>query len=323
LERWQVTASDLVWHPPTQSGRGYRIVDLDSKVVVPLDHPGILKVGVSSARVIYVPGDVTNPLTVLVPGRTAITNGGFANGPWGQVGDCYTVNPRQANLGARVIANGAPGGLAALQLSADFDSACESQLISWRGEPLVLSLMIHPVEGVAPRICMWEFGPNRCSPLPAIPEQRGWSTYRVSVRPDAGTTAIGLFLYADAGSPGTRTVNEYANVRVLEVAALPSFVLLSDPEPLSLRSMQLVVVHSSFSTEWQGPIGGYHVLVDGMLNGWLMPIGSREFSAYYGPAIVFLTAQWLSLAIWLSTLLLPICFWVGRLFDRLRNRDGG
>jgi arabinofuranan 3-O-arabinosyltransferase len=312
LQLWQATAEGFVWQPTAPLGWAYRIAELDSKTIIPLDHAGVFKAEPSSVHIVYVRDVASNSITVSVPGRIAISNGDFTNGLWGPVGDCYDVNPAQANLRAKVISSGAPRGLPALQLSASFDSACESQSIGWSGGPLVLSLMIHPVQGAAPRICVWEFGPNQCASLPSIANQTGWSVYHASISPDAGTSAIALFLYADAGAPGTRTVNEYADVRVVEVPALPSLTLLSDPTAQSSPSAQLVVLHRSFSNDWVGPISGKHVLVDGMLNGWLIPIGLPEFSAYYKPANVLLAAQWTSLV----TLLVLLLFSAGRRVGR-------
>ena len=135
-----------------------------------------------------------------------------------------------------------------------------------------------------------------------LPQTIGWSLYRTSVIPDPATRGLGLYVYAD--SDGIATVNEYANVRVVEVPALPSFDLLATPEGLPLSSRQLGVLHNSFSTQWQGPISGEHVLVDGMLNGWLMPRESPALIAYYKPAAEFTAAKWISLATFLITLLL-------------------
>jgi hypothetical protein len=130
---------------------------------------------------------------------------------------------------------------------------------------------------------------------------------------------LGLYLYADAGDPGVRTVNEYANVQVVEVSALPSFTLLSDPTVQPSPAMQLVVFHSSFSPEWQASIGGTHVLVDGMLNGWLIPAGSHQFSAYYKPANAFSAAQWISLVAVAATLVVCVLFLIVGLVGRYRG----
>jgi hypothetical protein len=81
--------------------------------------------------------------------------------------------------------------------------------------------------------------------------------------------------------------------------------LLADPVPQRKSSGDLLVVHSSFSTKWHGPNNSEHVLVDGMLNGWLIHRGSSEVSTYYQPAIAFRAAGWASLLAWCLILLFP------------------
>ena len=314
LELWKPNGLGLVWQTTVPKGWADRIAELGSKTVVPLDRSGALNADISSAKVGYSPA--TNFLTVSIEGQSAIGNGDFAGGVWPPQGDCHDVNVTEPGSNARVLAHGAPGGLPALQISATLGSACAGTPLDWRGGPLVLAVMIHHVQGVAPRVCIWEFGPNRCASLPTIPDQNGWSTYRASVMPDAGTRSISLFLYADAGLLRSRTINEYSDVRVLEVPALPTFALLSDPEGQAPPSVQLGLVDSSFSAEWQGSISGEHVLVDGMLNGWLIPIGSNAFSAHYTPANAFQTAQWVSLAALLAILLIPAWPWAARQLRR-------
>jgi arabinofuranan 3-O-arabinosyltransferase len=312
LELWQQSGNDLVWQPPGQLASRYRIADLGSKTVVALDQPGTYMAGLSQARIFYAPNVVNSPISVSVTGRAAISNGDFAAGLWGPVGDCHDVLATQARpgLGASVIADGAPGGLPALRLSAQLDSACESQSLDWRGGALMLSLMVHTGRGNAPRICLWEVGPERCASIPSVPEGSGWSAYRASVTPDSKTTAVDIFLYADG--EGTDTVSEYANVRVIEVPALPSLALLVNPEEQPASSLQLVVLHNSFSTRWAST-EGKHVIVDGMLNGWLVPPGSQPFVISYLPAGAFRTAQSLSVVAVLITLLIPVGLMIWRL----------
>ena len=334
LELWQPNGQGFVWQTTVPTGWTDRIAELDSKTVVPLDRSGVLNADISSAKVGYSPA--TNFVTVSIEGQSAIANGDFASGLWPVPADCHDVNVREPGSNAQLLARGGPGGLPALQISATLGSACAGTPLDWRGGPLVLSVMIHHVQGVAPRVCIWETirpsstgakgsGLDRCALLPAIPDQNGWSTYRASAMPDAGTTAISLFLYADAGPLGSRTVNEYSDVRVLEVPALPTFALLSDPEGQPSPSVQLGLAHSSFSTEWQGSISGKHVLVDGMLNGWLIPIGSNAFSTHYTPANAFQTAQWVSLAALLTILLIPAWPWAAgqlrRSYSQTRRGD--
>jgi arabinofuranan 3-O-arabinosyltransferase len=315
IEFWSSSGQALIWQPQSPQGRTYRIADLDSKTVVSLEPSETLRRGISSAQVDYQP-DEANVVSVSLPARSVVTNGDFGSGLWGPVADCHAMNAQQARLNASVIANGAPGGQAALRLSASVDAACESQVLAWHSGPLVMSLMIRPIVGAPPRICLWEFGPDRCASLPAIPYEAGWSTYRGSIQPDPGTKAVSLYLYADEGAARSQTVTEYASVRVLEVPALPTLALLSDPGPRPISTIQLALVHSSYSNLWQGSVSGRHVVVDGMFNGWLIPSGVRKFSANYTLGSVFIAAQWISA----TTLLVVILLLLGPMAIRRGRR---
>jgi arabinofuranan 3-O-arabinosyltransferase len=249
-----------------------------------------------------------NSLSVTATGRIAISNGDFTQGVWGPVSDCHAIASGQGNerLSANVLANAAPGGLPALALSAFLDSACEVQALDWHGGPLLINMMVNHLTGARPRLCLWETGPERCATLPDVPDMKGWSTYKASVSPDAGTTALSVYLYADGSQSGGLTTNQYAGVQVVEVPAQSSLALLADPNVVLAPTHQLVVVHSSYSGAWQGPTNSRHVLVDGMLNGWMVPIRAATFSAYYKPATAFNVAAWVSLVAYLILFLLGV-----------------
>jgi len=315
LELWPAERGNRVWQTSLPAGWAYRLVETDSQTVTQLERPGTFPAANSEAKVVYAPNDAQRAVTVTLGERSAITNGDFANGLWGPVYDCDAVDPTGAapHLNASVLTNAAPGGLPALRLSATLDSACEIQAVDWRGGPLLLSLMVHAVEGAAPRICVWEVGPERCATLPTIPEARGWFVYRASTNIDPGTTAVRLYLYG--GGPGAlgRTINEYANVRVTEVRALFSFALVGYPPVVPVSTRQLAVLHNSFSTAWQGPSSAQHVLVDGLLNGWLLGRGTRNFYASYKPADAFHAAGSVSIAGVVVLVVLVAWGWIGRL----------
>ena len=323
LEMWQHTGDRLTWQPDKLPGWSYSIAELESRTVVSIDHPLVVSVGRSNARVVVTRDIASTAVTVSVTGRTAISNGDFANGPWGSVSDCAAFQkPEPPLLRADIVRSGAPGGFSALRLSASDNSACESQQLDWHGGPLLVSLMVHPVQGLAPRICLYEVGAGRCAPIPNLPTGSGWSSYWASVTPDIGTKAITVFLYAD--SVGALTVNEYADVRVDEVPALPSFALFAKPDDQFASSMQLVVLHNSYSTQW-GSTQGQHVIVDGMLNGWLVPLESSEpFLAFYEPANMFRAGQLISLVTLLGVV--PITFmaplWCRVIRRTFRHRRG-
>jgi len=283
-------------------GTRLRIAELDSNTVIDLDKRGIFSLLGPNALATYTPSSV-QPVKVSVTTRSAIANGDFGSGQWGPVADCNAIPATEsiANLDGQLLSSGSPNGRAALELSASYDSACEGQTLAWHDGPLVLNLMVRRVQGSAPRICLWQTGPNRCARLPTLPDAPNWSQFRSSVKPEPGTTSLTLYLYADGDGPRSRTVIDYADIRVLETSALPTVALLQDPTSQTLRSVDLAVVHSGFSTAWRASPRGEHVLVDGLLNGWLLPLGSDHFSASYEGADLFHAAQWISL------LALPIC----------------
>jgi arabinofuranan 3-O-arabinosyltransferase len=314
LQLWQDDGNRLVWQPTAPPGWTYRIAELDSKTLITLDHAGTYQAGRTQGRVVYVPSLSNSSVTVSMAERSTISNGDFAKGLWGPPADCNSLLGAQGQpyLHAAVIPGGAPGGLPALRLSASLDGACEIQAIDWRGGPLVLNLMVHPVEGLAPRVCLWEFGPQRCASLPSLPNGSDWTRYSASTTPDPGTTAISLYLYADSG--GIQTVSEYADVRLVEVPALASFALLGTPQSQPVSSLQLVVLHNTVSTQW-GATTGSHVVVDGMLNGWLVQSGSDPFVAAYLPAFTLTAARWISVLTLLTLLIAvvtPIWLRIGR-----------
>jgi arabinofuranan 3-O-arabinosyltransferase len=292
LEMWQPNGNALEWRPNSPRGSVYRIADLDKATVISLDRAGTVPVDNGAWKVTYTPSQAGNTVIASVTGRTAISDGDFVSGSWGPVGDCQSASPTP-NLSADVISNAAPGGLPALRLAASSDSACVKQTLTWHGGALVVSLMVRNVEGSPPRICLWEFGANRCAQLPDMPSARGWVTFRASIRPDPGTTSLYLYLYADGRGQSGRTTNEYADIRVAEVPELPRLVLFTMPGSQPNTPLLLDVLHNTYSSQW-GASTGRHVEVDGMLNGWLVQMGSGPFRPSYLPSSGVTAAQWIS-----------------------------
>lgn len=318
LEQWSTTGASFVWQRPAPAGWTYRLADLNTKTIVPLVKAGTFAAGNSATHVGYAPGPSNSAVTVSVAGRSAISNGDFSNGLWSPVIDCNAVNADQARpyLTASVVTQSAPNGLPALQLSALLDSACESQTLRWAGGSLVVSLKVRRVQGNVPRLCLFETGPQRCASLPSIPAANGWASYSAAVTPDTGTSALDLYLYADANSQ-SRTISEYADVKILEVPSLTTFALFADPQPNTGAPSQVMVVHNSFSDKWQATSVGKHVIVDGMLNGWQMPIGSQVASASYGADSTFRAALWVSLLTLVGVLILAVWPRAGQLMRGL------
>jgi arabinofuranan 3-O-arabinosyltransferase len=311
VHEWVADGSNLVWRPTSPPGQAYELADLESKAVTPLARASTATGTAASPVIQYLPDSPIDVVTVSVPTQSVISNGDFTRGPWAQFTDCHAVNPQHARLDAAVIPNAAPTNQPALRLSAAIDAACEVQPLSWSGGALVIKLLVHHVSGSAPRICLWETGPERCAQLPAISAPAGWSTFRASVTPDKGTTAIALYLYADGGATAGETVNEYADVRVVQIGALPQLALISNPGHNSNAATQLALARTSYSSLWQFAPSGRHVLVDGMFNGWLVPLDVQRFTATYSPSGTFRLAHDVSMGT-LMILLLAAAILIGR-----------
>ena len=213
-------------------------------------------------------------------GRSLITDGNFSTGTWGPVGNCDAVVPVQApqKLNARIISHAAPGGAAALQLSATVDSACTSTPLSWSGGAILLSLSERSLRGTPASLCVWEVPVNRCADTTPIPAGDGWHRYTTVIEPDPGTSEITLFLYANSLGAGDVSTEEYSGVVARTVPGVSDFVVLGTPTSMPLPS-HLVSLQTSYSALWSGPSGASHVIVDGMWNGWI------SSSATLGPGV--------------------------------------
>lgn len=217
-----------------------------------------------------------------------VDDGSFTDGTWGPVGDCDNQRPGpQAGLLAEVVAGAAPDGSNALRVAASDDSACESTPVGWAGGALLLRYAVRHLSGSAPRICLYEVELYRCADIPEAPSTSTWSTASVMVTPDAGTETLRLFVYSD-GAPGAlQTVNDYADVTVLEFPVVPSVALVGIPDAPSPHPQPVLVQTTSFSRFWAGPPGASHVLVDGMVNGWIGAQTTDARPAYVlAPAVV-------------------------------------
>jgi hypothetical protein len=104
----------------------------------------------------------------------------------------------------------------------------------------------------------------------------------VAATPDTGTTALNLVLFSDVYVPHTLTENDYANLQILELPALPAFDLLGTPT--STSTARLIVHHSSYTSAWSGPPQSQHVLIDGLLNGWVITEKTQALSIDYLPS---------------------------------------
>lgn len=206
-------------------------------------------------------------------GRDLLPNGDFAAGPWQtSPSDCNDIlGPAgAAHLTASVVGGQVPNQRA-LQLRATADAACEGQLAAWRGGSVMLNASVRAI-GTTPRFCILQRGPETCARLPAAaPGDGRWHTYRALVNPAPGTTALTVIVYAETSQTSHEVMAEYADVRLVTVpqavADLAVLALVTPPPPGP--SNHLLVSHTTFSGDWSGPANADHVLVDGLLNGWL------------------------------------------------------
>jgi len=297
VETWRTQGESLSWHVSTSAGWTYRIADLNSQVSNPLTRGGAYASS-SGTRIQYSPQLPAEQITVTLQARTVLSDGDFATGLWEPVRNCGGTNSDviTSHLEA-TLANVSSTQQKAVRISAANGLACETRTIDWHGGPVILDVLMHSVKGGPPRICLFEVGRNTCAALPPIPSLSGWFTYAASVNPDAGTTALAIYLYADATTGQSPTVAEYANVHVRELAGIPSLAVIAEPDSTTMpQPHQLALVHNSYSSHWRGSTSGKHVLVDGLLNGWLIAPGTDRFTASYDGSNLFWAGIWISLA---------------------------
>jgi hypothetical protein len=202
--------------------------------------------------------------------NSLIDNGQFEQGKWGPVGNCQNVRPlpHAKDLSATVVKGVAPGGLPALKLTAQLDSACETTILDWHSGPVLLSLWSRSVNGAPASICLWEQPSNTCAPLPAISTARGWRHFGASFTPVSGTTSLTVFIYANAVTNGGPASVEYANVEAASIAGAPNLDLIGTPKG-ALVKRRLDVLHTSYVATASTKKGAKHVLVNGLTNGYL------------------------------------------------------
>ncbi|MHB1501477.1 MAG: hypothetical protein ACYCYK_10005 [Candidatus Dormibacteria bacterium] len=218
-------------------------------------------------------------------GKSLLTDGNFSAGAWGPVGNCNSVPGTQtraaSQLHAALVPGQAPGGGLGLQLSTSIDSACEAHLLAWRSGPLLLEMQMRHVAGAPTRVCLWEMPIARCAALPALPSGTGWQDYLATITPAPGTRTLTLFLYADGLGSGQRTVNDYANIRVVGTPPLSNPVIVTWPAQPD-RGPVLSTNGQAYSLSWRSLHPATHVVVDGLSNGWL---AAHAVGSTYAPAV--------------------------------------
>lgn len=226
-----------------------------------------------------------------------------ANSPLGDCEHDDNRTPQQAGLAVVSIKGG-------VQLRANAHAACVTASIPptivRAGGAIAVSVDVRTVRGRAARLCLWQFGPSRCAPMPAVPTTAGWTTYRTEIQLARNTVAARLFMYADGTSTGT--VTEYRNPRVEEVDPEIVNVTPTAPSRAAPKVTQekngsgafsasvsgasgasapaFVVLDESFSSGWQ--LRGAKVLghtdVNGYANGWMIASGG-SITMRYRPSV--------------------------------------
>ncbi len=255
---WQLSPTSLSTQLAVPSGWTYSVKSIDSKLP-------------SGAKVLghgKTTGDQEIVRIQLPVSHSLISDGDFSAGTWGSVENCdeaLPVTPPEI-LRATTIAHAGPGGAPALELTATVDSACETRNLSWNGGPILLRLWARSLTGSSPRLCVWEEPIGRCAVLPALPTGPGWHRYTSIVHPDAGTKKITLFLYADSTRVGQSSIEQYAGIIARSLSSMPKVVLVGTPT-MGFAPGRIVTFGTGYSSQWIGPSGSIHVVVDGMRNG--------------------------------------------------------
>jgi hypothetical protein len=203
-------------------------------------------------------------------GNALLRDGNFSSGVWGPLQNCYESQPVRPPqfLSAAIVAHTAPGGASAIELIATVDSACEVKALSWHSGPLVLQLWERSLEGAPPRFCLWEQPISRCAATAPLSTGPGWRHNIMLVNPDAGTTSITLFLYADAKGIGQPSIEQYAGITARATLSAQDLVLVGTPASVSAPG-RLVIFRTGYSPQWVGPSNTTHVIVNGLRNGWI------------------------------------------------------
>jgi arabinofuranan 3-O-arabinosyltransferase len=320
LSSWDLQAGELRYSMAEPVGWRYEIglfnTDQPAAVVDPSTEPKGLMPFVAGSKPDQVGSQ--NFLSIALPlGRNEITSGAPSDFRLTKLSGCNGIGDNPPP-GIEVRLTDGPNGLPATRLTSSAGSVCETRDLSWQGGSVLIDLWIRHVSGASPRVCVFEIGPDQCASSPTSFNGIGWVEYKFEVKPDAGTTAIGMILYADADPSGARTVNDYAGVAAYSVPST-DLMLVGYPSPSTGASaVQLLVLHETYSSDWVGPDHARHILVDGIMNGWLVSPGEQGLSTTYAPATLVSLSQLLSLVVF--ALILAVALYTLPLRALVRRR---
>jgi arabinofuranan 3-O-arabinosyltransferase len=299
------TGLELALFAPSPPAGGRSVAEFRSVEVSPLERIGSLDIPQRPYldRTVELAAGVHRITTDPLPATSLL--------PASRVADCNKLDARtlaQTVIESRRLPSQPPP---ALQLRANAHSAC----VSWEVTPTIpgatyrVGLDYRTVTGDPARVCAWQDGPGFCAAESDLNASPTWQHYEQTFVLDPRTTALRLFVYADAGAGAGVTETEYRNVKVelaptFTLTAIPSQSDLLPPPaihwsqtgpatydvyvPATPRRFTLVLAES-YARGWQLdglPPGrdGAHVLVDGYANGWRISPGSGiSLSISYSP----------------------------------------
>lgn len=129
-----------------------------------------------------------------------------------------------------------------VRLAASAHSACTWGPVEWpdTAAAFELSLSYRVAVGAPARVCVWQDGPDRCTPLPTLPEGDGWQTYRTVFRGPSGAKGLRLYLYADGDVRGGSKV-EYRDVSLVPLQPASSAIYPADLPRAASADVRLAV----------------------------------------------------------------------------------
>ena len=107
--------------------------------------------------------------------------------------------------------------------------------------------------------------------------------------------ALGPFSVVETQTPSSGRKSLVARVPT-DQAFNASLAVIGYPDQAVVGDNKLLVLRESYSDSWVGPTNSRHVLVDGMVNGWLVPNRSVPLTTYYGPSTLVSLGSWISVA---------------------------
>lgn len=275
----------LVWRASVPSGRKYGVALEPGYGASVRSGNGFVGIGASGATLdsgrlgVQLVKDRSRRTVITVSSlREMHSELAFGSEEWSKVGDCRK-DEGDIGIYSTVSRNGVRGR-SAVSLYATKGAACIRRAVSYRpGELLEFSVAARRVSGAAPEACLWSSGENECvGGAHILAGGHGWQKDVFRVVTNAAFGKLYLFLYANQPvASGARTSVQYSHVQVVGVPAIAP-VIIANPmrdgnEPT------LLVLNTGFAEGWSSSSGGQHVIVDGMMNGWIQRSSYRGNSS--------------------------------------------